>query len=97
MWFLEKLLGLRSVAIAGLDLEREQALIKSVFPEVVSGPGGWGCHRCACLSRCPAQGVCDEHTVFAKLNESALSEWLRLGGLGFPLRDSFLTELSWRP
>lgn len=62
---------------------------------VVSGrvwSWGVGCHRCTCLSWCLAQGVCGERAVFTKLNESAMSEWLRLGSLGFPLRDSFLTE-----
>lgn len=52
------------------SLEREQALTKSVFPEAASGPGGWECHRCACLS----QGVCGECAVFTELNESAVSE-----------------------
>lgn len=55
------------------SLEREQALTKSVFPEATSGPGGWECHRCACLSRCLTQGVCGECAVFTKLNESAVS------------------------
>ena len=76
---------------------RESRPLPSQFSQRLCLVLGVGFHRCACLSQCLAQGVCGEHAVFTTRNESAVSEWLRLGGLSFPLRDSFLTELSWRP